>query len=91
MDGGDSPPGTDEQRRMQQQFDNAIRAIQRKKPVSEVDFTLHVMEDGTQVSTRERVCKGMEAICRCASPSSRALPYSLPSDPQACLVTDPVG
>lgn len=40
------------------QVDNAIRAIQEKKPVPEIDFTIHTMEDGTQVSTMERVCKG---------------------------------
>jgi serine/threonine-protein phosphatase 2B catalytic subunit len=27
--------------------------------VPEIDFTLHVMEDGTQVSTEQRVCKGV--------------------------------
>ena len=42
-----------------QKLENAIRAVNQKKPVPEIDFTLHVMEDGTQVSTRERVCKGM--------------------------------
>ena len=35
------------------------RAVVEKKPVPEIDFTLHTMEDGTQVSTQERVCKGM--------------------------------
>lgn len=35
------------------------RAVVDKKPVPEIDFTLHTMEDGTQVSTQERVCKGM--------------------------------
>lgn len=35
------------------------RAVTEKKPVPEIDFTLHTMEDGTQVSTQERVCKGM--------------------------------
>ena len=40
------------------QVDNAIRAISQKKPVPEIDFTLHTMEDGSQVSTMERVCKG---------------------------------
>lgn len=34
------------------------RAVTDKKPVPEIDFTLHVMEDGTQVSTMERVIKG---------------------------------
>jgi serine/threonine-protein phosphatase 2B catalytic subunit len=41
------------------QVDNAIRAIHQKKPVPEIDFTLHTMEDGTQVNTMERVCKGI--------------------------------
>lgn len=44
--------------RRNQQVDNAIRAIREKKPVPEIDFTIHTMEDGTQVSTLERVCKG---------------------------------
>lgn len=43
------------------QVDNALRAIHAKKPVPEIDFTLHTMEDGTQVNTMERVCKGIEA------------------------------
>ncbi|KAK6609495.1 serine threonine-protein phosphatase 2b catalytic subunit [Botrytis cinerea] len=38
------------------QVDNALRAIHQKKPVPEIDFTLHTMEDGSQVSTMERVC-----------------------------------
>jgi serine/threonine-protein phosphatase 2B catalytic subunit len=41
-----------------QYMDNAIRAVREKKPLPEIDFTLHTMEDGTQVSTLERVCKG---------------------------------
>jgi serine/threonine-protein phosphatase 2B catalytic subunit len=40
-------------------FDTAIRAVRQKKPPPEIDFTLHTMDDGTQVSTQERVCKGM--------------------------------
>lgn len=39
-------------------LDNAIRAVKDKKPLPEIDFTLHTMEDGSQVSTLERVCKG---------------------------------
>ena len=39
-------------------LDNTIRAMHEKRPVPEIDFTLHTMEDGTQVSTQERVCKG---------------------------------
>lgn len=34
------------------------RALSYKKPVPEIDFTLHTMEDNTQVNTQERVCKG---------------------------------
>ena len=39
-------------------FEVAARAMEHKKPVPEIDFTLHTMEDGQQVSTQERVCKG---------------------------------
>lgn len=42
--------------------DTAVRAVTNKRPVPEIDFTLHTMEDGTQVSTLERVCKGMYSI-----------------------------
>ncbi len=44
------------------QIDNAIRALHQKKPVPEIDFTLHTMEDGNQVSTLERVCKGKQTL-----------------------------
>jgi hypothetical protein len=57
------------------QVDNAIRAIQQKKPLPEIDFSLHQMEDGSQVSTMERVCKGM------SSPAAR--PACQPLRPQA--------
>ncbi|KAL3458535.1 Metallo-dependent phosphatase-like protein [Aspergillus heterothallicus] len=40
---------------------NIARAVTDKKPVPEIDFTLHVMEDGTQVSTLERVVKEVQA------------------------------
>jgi hypothetical protein len=50
MDGGTGAPAN--------QFERTIRAVNEKKPVPEIDFTLHTMEDGTQVSTQERVCKG---------------------------------
>lgn len=52
-----SPPVVQDEQRIRQ-VDNAIRAIQQKKPLPEIDFTIHTMEDGTQVSTLERVCKG---------------------------------
>lgn len=59
--GGAAPPSAAEPL-ASRQVDNAIRAIQRKKPVPEIDFTIHVMPDGTEINTTERVCKGMEAI-----------------------------
>jgi hypothetical protein len=40
-------------------FDAAIQAMRFKKAPAEVDFTLHTMDDGTQVSTLDRVCKGL--------------------------------
>jgi serine/threonine-protein phosphatase 2B catalytic subunit len=40
-------------------MDRALaRAVTDKKPVPEIDFSLHTMEDGNQVSTMERVVKG---------------------------------
>jgi hypothetical protein len=45
--------------------DTAVRAVTNKRPVPEIDFTLHTMEDGTQVSTMERVCKGMYFVPGC--------------------------
>jgi serine/threonine-protein phosphatase 2B catalytic subunit len=37
-------------------MDGALEwAVVDKKPVSEIDFTLHTMEDGTLVSTQETV------------------------------------
>jgi serine/threonine-protein phosphatase 2B catalytic subunit len=39
-------------------IDNVIRAVKFKKPVPVIDFTLHTMDDGSQVSTLDRVCKG---------------------------------
>ena len=47
--------------------DTAVRAVTNKRPVPEIDFTLHTMEDGTQVSTLERVCKGMYFAPGCCS------------------------
>jgi len=44
-----------------QYMDKAVRAVQQKKPLPEIDFSLHTMEDGNQVSTMERVCKDVQA------------------------------
>ncbi|TLD16160.1 uncharacterized protein PgNI_02414 [Pyricularia grisea] len=59
-DGGANAPISNEERR-NIQVDNAIRAIREKKPLPEIDFSIHTMEDGTQVNTAERVCKDVQA------------------------------
>lgn len=50
---------------------NLARAVTDKKPVPEIDFTLHTMEDGTQVSTMERVVKGKASRFSFASSASQ--------------------
>lgn len=42
-------------------IDTALRAATEKRPAPEIDFTLHKMEDGTTVSTQDRVCKEIQA------------------------------
>lgn len=68
---GAGSPGSQDPRNAQ--VDNAIRAIQQKKPLPEIDFSIHQMEDGSQVSTMERVCKGM-----CSPPVHPACQFSRP-------------
>lgn len=63
MDGGQNDQGLDNTRHL----DNATRAVHDKRSIPEIDFTLHTMEDGTQVSTQERVCKGKTHIVRLSS------------------------
>lgn len=36
-----------------------LRNLQNKKPVPEIDFTIHTMDDGTTASTLERYSKGI--------------------------------
>lgn len=57
-------PAKDRPGKMDRQI---ARAVKEKKPLPEIDFTLHTMEDGTQVSTLERVCKG---LCLWLSPAT---------------------
>jgi hypothetical protein len=38
-----------------------LRNLQNKKPVPEIDFTIHTMDDGTTASTLERYSKGIQA------------------------------
>lgn len=42
-------------------LENAIRAFQQKKPIPQIDFTVHTMEDGSTTSTVERVVKTVRA------------------------------
>jgi serine/threonine-protein phosphatase 2B catalytic subunit len=57
-------------------FDNAIRAVKQKKPAPEIDFTLHTMDDNTQVSTTDRVCKGMSTLLQTPTSSPNPLHQS---------------
>jgi serine/threonine-protein phosphatase 2B catalytic subunit len=59
-----SPPGSSF--RSYEQTQKAIDAIQNKTPIEDIDFTVHMMEDGTEVSTQERVCKGIQILIRFA-------------------------
>lgn len=80
---GAGAPGAQDVRSAQ--VDNAIRAIQQKKPLPEIDFSIHRMEDGTEVSTAERVCKGTYPRCpaRLRSISLEApLPLLTTNNPQ---------
>ncbi|CCF44332.1 hypothetical protein CH063_03304 [Colletotrichum higginsianum] len=79
---GASTPG--EERRTQQQVDNAIRAIREKKPLPEIDFSIHTMEDGTQVNTMERVCKGIPYVPLVGTAFIAAAAMSLAILPSIC-------
>jgi serine/threonine-protein phosphatase 2B catalytic subunit len=59
-DGHAAGTSLEEQRNMQ--VEKALQAIKNKGPIPEIDFTIHTMEDGTQVSTQERICKGRFAL-----------------------------
>lgn len=59
-------------------MENAIRALNEKKPAPAIDFTIHTMEDGSQVNTKERICKDVQA------PATR-----LPTDEQFFSPQDP--
>jgi hypothetical protein len=56
-------------------LDKAILAVKEKKPLPEIDFSLHTMEDGTQVNTLERVCKGTSPQCPLAVCAAIAARY----------------
>lgn len=60
------------------------RAVTDKKPVPEIDFTLHTMEDGSQVSTLERVIKGRRLLHRILHLVTLVCPPPLTPSLQRC-------
>ncbi|KAF2153429.1 Metallo-dependent phosphatase [Myriangium duriaei CBS 260.36] len=69
-------------------LNNAVRAVTNKKPVPEIDFTIHQMEDGNQrMSTRHwsRALEAMSAILRSIADSRadvQAPAVHVPTDEQ---------
>ncbi|KAJ5597028.1 serine/threonine-protein phosphatase 2B catalytic subunit [Penicillium hetheringtonii] len=57
---------------------NLARAVRDKQPVPEIDFSLHQMEDGSQVSTMERVVKEVQAPALSTPPDDM---FWSPEDP----------
>lgn len=43
------------------QHEAGIKSIKDKAPVPEIDFTIHTQDDGSTVSTQERVIKDVQA------------------------------
>lgn len=46
----------------QAQVDRAIEQIEHKRRLSNIDFSQHVLEDGSVVSTQERVVKDVRHV-----------------------------
>ncbi|ODQ64438.1 Metallo-dependent phosphatase [Nadsonia fulvescens var. elongata DSM 6958] len=44
-----------------QKLENAIRALNDKRPVPQIDYSIYTTDDGTEVSTQERVVKSVPA------------------------------
>ncbi|KAF9235602.1 Metallo-dependent phosphatase-like protein [Melanogaster broomeanus] len=62
----------------QAHVEKAIEQIQHKKPLPNIDFTQHVLEDGNTISTQERVIKDVQAPA-----------MSIPTDAQFFSKHDP--
>lgn len=60
------------------QLENAIRAVQDKRPVPKIDLTIHQMSDGSEISTVERAVQTVEAPA-----------WSKPTDEEFYDKTDP--
>ncbi len=50
-----------QQQENRQRVEKALQQIRNKPAAPEIDFTIHTTEDGTQVSTQERVIKDVQA------------------------------
>lgn len=59
-------------------LENALGQIKNKQQIPEIDFTIHTTDDGTQVSTQERVIKDVQAPA-----------FLKPTDEQFYSKTDP--
>lgn len=59
-------------------LENAIRAFQQKRPIPEIDYTVHTFEDGTTASTVDRIV-----------PEVRAPAWQKPTDEQFFDKNDP--
>ncbi|VVT54449.1 uncharacterized protein SAPINGB_P004081 [Magnusiomyces paraingens] len=54
-------PAEDTAAQNSRQLENAIKAFQQRKPVQQVDLTVHKMDDGTEASTVDRVVQTVRA------------------------------
>ncbi|KLO14018.1 serine/threonine protein phosphatase 2B [Schizopora paradoxa] len=72
--------------RPQSQLQRAITQIAEKAPVPEIDFTQHVLEDGTSVSTQERVIKDVQAPAMSIPTSMQFFSKDDPSKPDIAFL-----
>jgi serine/threonine-protein phosphatase 2B catalytic subunit len=49
----------------QEQIQRAIAQLTERAPVPEIDFTQHFLDDGSAVSTQERIVKDVRALAVC--------------------------
>lgn len=61
---------------VQSQLQRAITQISDKPPIPEIDFTQHQLEDGSHVSTQERVIKDVSGYISHSTLHSNIMTYS---------------
>ncbi|KAK9380340.1 Metallo-dependent phosphatase-like protein [Kockiozyma suomiensis] len=64
-----------------QKLENAIRAFQTKNPVPAIDLTQYTMDDGTVVSTTERIAKDVQAPATFTPTNEQVFDANDPSKP----------